>query len=283
MDKEQAKNQMDEEQTQKEKSWLTIPRATVIAAIIGAISLIIVSRNGSNSAGTPPPPPKKQSDKSIEPLPRMPQGLVIFDANEWQEQIAGGTKGIVCTLQNELNVKLRKVGFGIEPATVERLLTYSKPQEYTLEIEYEFAGGTEIGVHFLIYGFIEATDKFVRLDEYEGGSLFLRVKPVDIEDEIDTDGSLGITFGLKLEQGMNTFWDGVSYSSSSVKPYKPSGWRDIRIPIKPYLDQMKKISSAEPAKLEGLVMIFGDTYGSSRHGRFRLNTIRLVKKEDEPD
>lgn len=213
-------------------------------------------------------------------LPPLPEGLVIFNANEWHEQVISGKKEIVCKPQTELNVDLRKVGIGIEDPIVERLLTYSKPQHDALEIEYEFTRGTEIGVHFLVHGFRKDHTNFIRLDEYEEGCVFLRVKPMAIDEGTNTDDSPAVSFGLKLRQGDTWFWDSTHHSSSNAKVYEQSGWRDIRIPIRPYLDQMRMVSStvSEPLRLEQLLIIFGDMYASPRRGRFWLNVIVLVKK-----
>ncbi len=211
--------------------------------------------------------------------PPLPPGLVIFNANEWHEQVISGKKEIVCKPQTELNVDLRKVGIGMEDAIVERCMTYSKPQSNALEIEYKFASNTEICVHFLIHGFRKDPIRLVSLDEYEEGYIFLRVNPMHINDGTDTDDSSAISFGFKLLQGDTWFWDNTHYSSSNGKLYERYGLCDIRIPIKPYLDQMRMASPivSGPLRLQQLLIIFGDNYASSFRGRFWLNAIILVK------
>ena len=219
----------------------------------------------------------------IVPLP--PPGVIIFDADEWHEQVIGGKQEIVCTPQTELNVELRKVGVGMDDATVEENLTYSKPRNNALEINYEFTKGTEIGVHFVIRGFRPAPSNFIRLDKDEEGDIFLRVKPMPIDDGTNADDHPPVTFGLKLLQGDTSFWNNESYSCARGKRYWLSGWHDIRIPIKPYLDQMRKVSSTESdrSRLDGLVIYFAERYSLPHHGLFWLNTIRLIKEKGERD
>lgn len=218
-------------------------------------------------------------------FPPPPTGLVIFDADQWHEEVVSGKKEIVCQSQTGLNVTLQKVGIGMDDATVERCLTYSKPKKNALGIEYEFTGGKEIGAHFLIHGFRKDPSNFIRLDEYGEGYVFLRVKPMSIGDATNTDDYSAVSFGLKLEQGKTSLWDNKSYSCARGKRYWLSGWHDIQIPIKPYLDKMRNISStvSEPLRLEQIMMIYGDTYASPRRGQLWLNAIMLVKKEMEPD
>lgn len=237
-----------------------------------------------------PTPPKPTTPKSTPPKSKLPEGLVIFNAYEWYEQGVSGKKEIVCKPQAELNVELRKVSVSMTDPTVEQRLTYSKPQNDALEIKYKFSSGTEIGVHFLVHGFRKDPTNFVHLKEYEEGYILLRVKPMDIDDANNddannTDDYPAVSFGLKLRQGDTWFWDETHHSCSNANLHEQSGWRDIRLPIKPYSDQMRIVSStvSEPLRLEQLLMIFGDTYASPRRSHFWLNAIVLVKKEMEPD
>ena len=225
-------------------------------------------------------------DKTRVPLPPLPAGLVVFDCSHWREQTTSGKREIVPTPRTELNVDLQKVGSGgIEDADVERQLVYSKPQENALEIQYDFVGGTEVGVHLLITGHKGDATRSVQMDEYEDGDIFLRLKPMPMDEGGDVNDVPPVRFALKLEHGSMSFWDEFPRSSADGRLHEPSGWRDVRIPIKPYIDRMKAAGSTESdwSRLDGVVIYFVDRNSSPRGGRFWLNAIVLVSNRAAAD
>ena len=258
----------------------------IVAALIMALAPLLAPLIGPILERTRGPTPNdpcagaKRHGPSVKVPPPVPKGFVIFDADEWREQSTGGKKEIVRAPGTELNVGLRKVGVGISDLGVERQLVYSKSQEDALEIQYEFASGTEIGVHFVLHYLRPGFSDCVRLDQYEKGDVFLRIKPIPIDDDSDANDVPPVSFGLKLEHGSTSFWDEVPHSSAEGKLHESSGWRDIRIPIKPYVDRMKQAASTEAdgARLDGLVVYFTDRYSSPRRGRLWLNAIVLTNE-----
>ena len=253
--------------------WIGLPIPIIAAIIMAAAAIVAALIPFILRFGTAP------SERQLEGLP-LPAGLVLFDATVWREQITNGLREIVHTPQTELISVLGKIGVGIPDADVERQLTYSKPREDALEIQYEFTGSTELGVHLLIRGYQGDATRLVHLDEYEDGDIFLRLKPIPIVESSDVNDVQPVRFALRLKHGSTSFWDEVSHSSEDGDLHKPSGWWDIRIPIKPYVDQMKKAGSTEPdwSRLDSVLIYFADRYSSPPRGRFWLGAIVLTHK-----
>jgi hypothetical protein len=274
-------------------------RDPLLIAVIGLIGTLVIAgatllvpwleswlRDGP--APIPVPPPNEphvgsvKSEPPVEALSPIPGGLLIFVADEWDEQVLGDRKEIVRVPGSELSVELRKVGIGISDPSVERQLVYSKRQEDALEMQYEFAGGTEIGVHLVLHYLRPGFSDYVPLDPYAKGDIFLRIKPLPIDGDRDGNDLPPVRFALKLERESTSFWDEIPHSSAEGRLHEPSGWWDVRIPIQPYIERMKQAASTESdaARLDGVLIYFADRYASPRQGRFGLNAIVLTNEAE---
>lgn len=261
----------------------------LLVAVIGCVGLIVAAIIPIYCDGKPPFPGAGQTHVDVpcpaspEEIPQsIPKGCVIFDADEWDEQVLGDRKEMVRAPGSELNVELRKVGIGIRDPSVERQLVYSKRQEDALEIQYEFAGGTEIGVHLVLHSLRPGFSDYVLLDPYEKGDVFLRIKPLPIDGDRDVNDLPPVHFALKLDRGSTSFWDEIPHSSAEGRLHEPSGWWDVWIPIQPYIERMKQAASTESdaARLDGVLIYFADRYSSPRQGRFGLNAIVLTNEAE---
>jgi hypothetical protein len=248
---------------------------TLVAAVIAIIkdgpSAIEAIKRSIVGIKQPPSPPSPQSF-----LPPPPEGLILFEPNEWYENAQDRRNEVLQKRSARLKAELRKVGMGIPNAEVERNLTYRKPHNDVLEIDYTALNGKEMAVHYLIVD-LPNEPSGVSLDGYEDGYVFLRMKRVPGKKTESREESPA-TFRLDLRQVDTWSQGGMEPSSSKVKPNETSGWWDVRILIRPYWNDLKaKPGGSEGPRLNQLQIVFGDRYRSPPAGCYWLSTIRLVK------
>jgi hypothetical protein len=248
--------------------------AALIAAIAGIISIVkdgpgVIQGLKRSLIGVEQPVPPGPPPPSLPPLP---EGLILFEPNEWYEKAQAGRKEVLQKRPAKLRAELRKVGMGIPNAEVEQILTYRKPDNDVLDVNYTALQGKEIAVHYLI---VEPAG--VPLDGYEDGYVFLRMKRIPGKG-IQSGEQSPATFRLDLNQAGDWFQGRTEPSSFRVEPNVASGWWDVRIPVRPYWNDMKaKRGGSEGPTLNQLQLVFGDMHHSPPVGHYWLSTIRLVK------